>query len=154
VGGSPESIQAQKLWVACHRKRPKADQAGTKQRSYVDIGGGLGQQEAKAIACHRVVGKAAVYLVAGKASFVAQILAATCTEPALSTSPAKPRNAYPSADLKLRSRVCFDDGAHNLMAGDERKLGLCELSINYVEVGPAHTAGVHLYQKLALASGG
>jgi hypothetical protein len=81
---------------------------------------------------------------------IAQILATLTTVAAISVRPTKPGNTDPRTDWEVLHAAPRGHGAsHNLVAGDKRQLGFCQVSIHNVYVGPAQSASVNLDQNLA-----
>jgi hypothetical protein len=65
-------------------------------------------------------------------------------------SAGQPRHADEVAGGRpLNAFADRDDGADDLMAGDQRELGLGQIAVEDVEVGPAHGAGAHVHEHLA-----
>jgi hypothetical protein len=113
---------------------------------------GLGQRKAVAGIRQRVVGVAAVDLVAGEAGFVAQVLAAAGAVAAVAAGPPQPGHAdalawREAADALAQGR----DAADDLVAGDHRQPRVGELAVDQVQIGAAHAAGLHPQQHLATA---
>src|SRR5262249_6329993 len=64
--------------------------------------------------------------------------------------PPEPRDAHASPEREpLGALPVLDDGAHDLMAEDERQLRLRELAVDDVHVRPADAASVHAQTDLA-----
>src|SRR5690606_15025514 len=113
-----------------HAERAVADQAGAKQRRRLHVAGPL--RNAKAVGCvgDRILGVAAVDLVAGEARPVAQVLMAAHAVGADSAGVAEPRDADAVARRELRHAAAeLVDAADDLVAGDDRALGMPEVAV-------------------------
>lgn len=107
---------------------------------------GIGYRYWKAISVVRncVVGIAAVQSVACEPGIIAEILFALFAVGAASVCVSEPGNPDSLADgklVRLLSRLYHC--AYDLVAENQGKLGMRKLSVHYMEVGAAHSAGVH-----------
>ena len=73
--GVAEPVQADRRRVAGHPEGPEADRAGAEQRRRLDVGASVGDLEARAAIREEQLRVSAGALVAGEASFRAQVLA-------------------------------------------------------------------------------
>ncbi len=112
VGGGAEPVQSEPLGIPRHAERAVADQAAAEERC--ERGGvTLGEREAEALVGDDPFGVAAVDVVAGEASLLAEVFAAAQAVAAAAAGPAEPR--HPEAPPV----GCDPD---DLVAGHERKL--------------------------------
>jgi len=132
---------AELLCVAREAKRPVADQPGAEERRGLDVRVPLRDREAEARVGDRVLGVAAVEVVAGEARSVAEVLPAAQAVAALAARPAEPRDA----DAPAGRLVDADD----LVAGHERQLRVGQLAVDDVQVGAADPAGADADEQLA-----
>src|SRR5262249_33963874 len=130
-GGGADPVRPEPLGVARESRRGVADQAGAEQRSRLEVGIAVGNREAVALVGDGPFGVAAVEVVAGEASALAEVLAAAEAVAALAVRPAQPRHAEPAAVVR---------DADDLVARDERRLRPLELTVHDVEVGAADPA--------------
>src|SRR5205085_4547202 len=93
VRGGAEAVEAKAFRVAREAKRPVADQPGAEERRGLDVRVSLRDREAEARVGDRVLGVAAVEVVAGEARSVAEVLPAAQAVAALAARPAEPRDA-------------------------------------------------------------
>ena len=103
----------------------------------------------------RVLGVAAVQLVAGEARLRAEILVAATAEAALAARPAEPRHADPVAlahgvDVASRPLHRGDD----LVSEDERELRQRQIAVDDVQIGATDAARPDAQQHLARRDGG
>ena len=113
-----------------------------------------GKAKQKRASATTLVGIATVDLVAGEARLRAEILPAGATVRADPARPAEPRDADAAAHGKaFDARPAGQHTRHDLMAGDQRQLGLAELAVDHVQVGAADRAGHHARQDLARSRG-
>ena len=101
VGGGAEAVDAEVRRVAGHAQRAIADQPGAQQRCRLDVGVALGQGKAVAGFGGRVLGVAAIDLVAGELRRIAEVLAAGDAVGARSAGVAEPGNADPVSRAEL-----------------------------------------------------
>jgi hypothetical protein len=104
------------------------------------VGVAIGQGKAKALVGNRILGVAAVEVVARELRAVAEILLARPAIATLSVGPAEPGNPD--------SPVLTDDRADDLMTENKRQLRMGQLPVGDVEIGAAYPADVYLHQYL------
>src|SRR5262249_11960324 len=97
VGGGAETVDPDQPRIAGHAQGSVADEAGAHQRRRLDIAVTLVDRKAIALVGDGQLGIAAIDLIAGEASAVAQILAAGAAIFADPAGPAEPRHADPVA---------------------------------------------------------
>ena len=132
--------------VAGHPQRAVADQAGAQQRRRLEVRVAVGQREAEALVGHRVLGVAAVAVVAGEACAVAEVLPARAAVAAVAVGPAQP--GTPRRGRRREALAAAHHAPDDLVAEHQRQLGSVELAVDDVQVGAAHAAGGHLEQHL------
>jgi hypothetical protein len=140
VCGGSEAVQAERVSVACEAKRAVADQPGAEERRRLLVPIAVWDREAEALVRDGVLGEAAVQVVAGEASPLAEVLAARTAVAARAARPAEPRN--PDAGAAL------DGGADDLVAEDERELRISQIAVRDVEVGATDAAGTDRHENL------
>jgi hypothetical protein len=118
------------------------DEPGTKERCgrHILIGGGQG--ETKSGVGHGIIGIPTVAIIAGESRPITEVLTPAQAVAAGSTSPSEPGDTDPvtrAEALYLRSSLY--DRAHDLVAQDERELGVGELTGRDVQIGSADPAG-------------
>ncbi len=150
VSCGAEAVETEPQPAAGETERAVADQARAEQRCRGLVGKVLGNREAELRSGGHFLGVSAVTGVAGEDRRVAQILLAApaeLTDPARS---AQPGNPDPLAEREL-AHSCAElfDRADDLMSGHERQLGLGELAVDDVQVGPADCARPHREPDLA-----
>ena len=155
VGRRAESVDADALGIARLSQRAVADQPGAQQRPGLDVGQTGRKRMDEACVGDRVLGVAAVQLVAGEARLRAEILVAATAEAAVAARPAEPRHADPVAlaqgvDVGSRALHRGDD----LVPEDERELRRRQLAVDDVQVGAADAARPDPQQHLARRDGG
>ena len=80
---------------------------------------------------------------------VAEVLPAAAAIFAHPAGPAEPRHADPVADLEtIDIGARLDDGADDLVAGDQRQFRLGQLAVDDMQIGAADPAGMNLDQQL------
>ena len=143
MSGRTKTEDAEMLSIARHHQRTPADQARAQQRRDGDIVTGLAERKAITGVRDEMRGKAAIARVAGESRAVAEIFPAA---PAIGTFAAgitKPGNADPFTDTKRGhaepERIHPTD---HLMAGHDRIGDVRQFSIDDMQIGPAHAAGV------------
>jgi hypothetical protein len=95
------------------------------------------------------LGEAAVTLVAGVASAVAEVLALTLAIAAAPAATAEPRHADPVADGELLDALPMcENTSDDLVSGNERELRLLEFAIDDVQVGATDAAREHIEQQV------
>ena len=150
VGGGAEAVEADPLRIAAEPQRAIADQPRAQQRRRLQVGIALGDRKAVALVGDRVLGVAAVELIAGEAGALAQVLPARAAVAALAVGPPQPRDPDPLPGREalgpLPRRL---DRADDLMSDDQGQLRLAQVAVDHVEVGAADAAGVHRDQDLA-----
>src|SRR5439155_4588234 len=97
-------------------------------------------REAIALVGDDVFRISAVEVVTGEACSVAEVLAAARAVPARAVRPPEPRDAESPAVV---------GHPDDLMAGDERQLGMRQLAVDDVQIGAADPAGLHAQAYLA-----
>ena len=75
MSGRSKTVETKSTRITGHAKRAVANQPSAKQRRGFGIGIGIRNGEAEALICDGVFGVATIDLVAGEASFGAQVLA-------------------------------------------------------------------------------
>ena len=154
MGGGAEAVDAETRQLAAERlagelERAVADQPGAEQRRRLRVAIGWRQLEAVARVGDGVLGIAAVDLVAGEARVVAEILLAAAAIEARAVGRAEPRHADAVADGEaLDARAERRDLADDLVAENERQLGMRQLAVDDVQIGAAHAAGRDLDEDL------
>ena len=145
-----EAVDAEPLGVARHAQAAVADQPGAQQRRRLGVAVAAGERKAVAGVGDRVLGVAAVDLVAGEAGVRAQVLLARPAVAASAAGPAEPGHADPLARARepRRPRPRADDVADDLVAGNDRQLRLRQLAVDDVQVGAADGARGDLDQHL------
>src|SRR5438128_4925452 len=145
-----ETVNAKSRSVPGHAQGPVADEARAQKRRGLQVGVALGNRKAEPAVRDRVVGIAAVDLITREPSAVAKVFAPRQAVLAIAVRPPQPRHADPSANPRLGHALArLDHLGNDLMAGDDRELGLCQLAVDNVKVGPADAARVDLEQNLA-----
>jgi hypothetical protein len=140
VGGGAEAVEAQAFGVAAHAEGAVADQARAEQRRGLEVRVTFGDRETEAPFGHRALRVSAVYLVAGEAGVVAEVLPVRAAVAAGAVGVAEPGNADP---ITAREPVpALFHRADYLVAGDQGQLRIRELAVHDVKVRPAHRAGV------------
>jgi hypothetical protein len=125
VGSCPESVQPQTLGVSGHHQGTIADQPGTQQWSGLGVAVSAGNTEDVTKVGDRVLGVAAVDLIAGEASPQAEILAPSEAVAAAAAGLPQPRDANPFPWIQaVDALACRDHGADDLVAENEGQLGL------------------------------
>src|SRR6516165_8976897 len=95
-------------------------------------------------------GIAAVAGVAGKERPLAQILSAAAAIRADAAGRAEPRDPDALAYCEsCHARPHGGDASDDLVAGYDRKLGVWQLAVDHVQIGPADTAGRDLDENFA-----
>ena len=149
MSGGTEAVEAEPVGVAGQAQGAVADEAGAQKRCRRHVAILRRQGEAKALVRHRIFGIAAVDVVAGEARLGAEILAAPAAKGALAAGPAEPGHPDARAGRKRRHlRPGFDHRADDLVARDQRQLGVRELAVEDVEIGTADPARVHANEHL------
>src|SRR5215208_750128 len=143
VGGGAEAVEAEAFGVAGHPQGAIADQARAQQRRGLEIRVAFGERKAEPVVGGGILGVAAVYLVAGEAGIVAQVLPSRAAVAAGAVRVPEPGYADP-----VPRGETFDapadpfDRTDDLVAGDQGQLRIRELAVHHVQVCPAHRAGV------------
>src|SRR5262245_63527659 len=95
-------------------------------------------------------GIAAVARVPGKERPIAQILSAAAAIRTDATGRAEPRDPDALAYCQsCHARPHGGDASDELVAGHDRKLGVWQLAVDHVQIGPADTAGRDLHENFA-----
>src|SRR5206468_7934188 len=116
----------------------------------VDVAVRIGQLERVPGVDDGVVGIAAVRVIADKPRVRAQIFVPALALCALAARVTEPRHADAIADLEAGDAVAdLIDDTDNLVAGDQRDLGVGQLAVDDVEIGPADSARADLDEQLA-----
>ena len=139
VGRRAEAVEAESLAVSCQAERPVADQPSAEQRCGLEAGVALRHWHAEALVRHRQRRVAAVAVVPRKASPIAKVLATRAAVAALPARPAEPGD--PDSGTLLEPLSACDHAPDDLVAQHERELGLGQLAVDDVQVGPAYAAG-------------
>src|SRR5829696_3418174 len=105
--------------------------------------------KAEAIICHGVLRVTAVDLIPSKPGIVAQVFPPGEAVAAPAAGPTEPGHAYPVSWCKPFDVFAgLHHLAHDLVAGDQGQLGVSQLSVDHVQVGPAHAAGAYAHKDL------
>ncbi len=149
MGGGAEAVDADPLGFASDAQGAVADQPGAQQWRRRDIAERWVDREAIALVGDRQFGIPAVDLVAGKAGAVAQILAAAAAVIADAAGPAEPGDADPVADREaVGIGAPLHHHADDLMTRHQRQFRLRQLTVEDVQIGAAHRAGLDHDQQL------
>jgi hypothetical protein len=150
VGRRAEAVEAQSFGVAGQDQRAVADEARAEEGSGGKVGIALGDGKAEALAGDRVLGEAAIAVVAGETSPITEVLAPGAAGAAVATCPAEPGHAHSAADGEARhAGTIRHHRSHDLVAEDEGQLGVGQLAVDDVKVRAAHAAGRDAQQDLA-----
>src|ERR1700674_1645521 len=103
MGGSAEAVKADPLGFTGHPEGAIADQAGTEERRRLQVRVILGQEKAKALVRDQVLGVAAIEVIAGEASVLAEILLTATAEAAAPVRGDEPGGADAPANLESAS---------------------------------------------------
>ena len=119
-----------------------ADQARTEQRRGACVRKRFGNGYAVALIRDGELGVPAVERVAGELRLDAQIFPARAAIEAFATGPAEPWDADALSDTEqaLARSPHASDAADDLVAQDERKLGVGQLAVDHVQVRAADVA--------------
>ena len=99
---------------------------------------------------NRVLGVPTVDVVAGESGVVAEILAPRRAVDARAARPAEPGDAHAISDAhRLHLSPGCDRFSNNLVTGNEWQLGMGQLAVDDVQVGPAEGAGADSDEDLA-----
>ena len=149
MSGGAETVDSDGAGVAGHAQRAIADQPGAHQRRRLDIAVDRVDRKAIALVGDGQLGITAIDLIPGEPGAVAQILATAAAIFADPAGPAEPRHADPVADREaVDLRPLLDDRTDDLVAEDERQLGIGKLAVDDMQIGAAHRAGAHRNQHL------
>jgi hypothetical protein len=141
VRGRAEPVQAKTLGVAGEHERAIADQPCAEERSRFHIRVELGNGEAVPLVGDRLLGEATVDLVPGKTRAIAEVLSSGPAEATGAVGPSEPRDSDTLPDRKARRTFTeLADPTHDLMAEDERELGIAQLAVDDVQIGSADRA--------------
>jgi hypothetical protein len=149
VRSRAEPVDAEALRVARQTKGSVSDETRAEEWSCFGFGPSIGNAEAVARIGDGVFRETPIEVAPGESRSDAEVFAIARAELALPARPPKP--GHPDA---LACREPFDCGArllddsHDLMAGNDRKLGHRKLAVHQMEVGPAYPARPHLDQNL------
>jgi hypothetical protein len=128
--GGAETIKSDTARIACSDKRAVADESRAKERSGRSVVIRIRNGQAIACVCDEVLGVPTVDVVAGESRVCAQVLLAAKTVFASAARVAQPRNAYTIAGaIAAYVAACRDDGAHDFVTWNDRKLAGCEITI-------------------------
>ena len=150
VGGCAEPVDAEMPDIPAHHAvRPVPYQPGAQQGGRLRVTVRGGQGKAVPVVGDGVVRIAAVNGVAGEEGVVAEVFMPGFAGAAMAAGVAQPGYAdpVPGAERDCRA-ACLDDGADDLMAGDEGQLRMGQLAVHHVKVGTADAAGVDAHQYL------
>src|SRR5689334_23071612 len=149
MGRRAEAIDAKPLARPCKLKRAVADQPGAKERRGLRVAIAVGNRKHVARIRHRVLGIAAVDLIAGEERVIAEILRSLAAIGAGAVGVAEPWHAhalaYGEALDVLSERL---DMPHDLMPEHKRKFWVLKLAVEDMEIGAAHSACRHLDEDL------
>ena len=136
---------------ARHLERTVADQAGTEQRRRLGVRMVALERKAVLRVRHRVIGIAAIDVVAGEPGRIAQVLSLHAAIAAAPAGMSEPGHADPVSGRERRHlRPDRNDLADDLVTGHDRQTGLGEVTVDDVQVGSAHAAGRYPDQHLPL----
>src|SRR5207245_4489650 len=97
-----------------------------------------------------VFGVTAVKLISRKTRFATEVLPAARAKCATPAAAAQPWHADAGAYAVLgNAGAAGNDRADNLVPGNHRELGVGKLSVDEMQIGPAHPAGVDRDERLA-----
>ena len=149
MSGGAEAVDAEPLRVARGSEGPVSNQAGTEQGRRLDVGDAGRKRETESLIRHRVLGVAAIHLVAGEAGPVAEVLPSRAAVHTCSAGPGQPGDAHAVAGPEpVGAGSGPNDRGHDLVAKYKREFGIGQLAVSHVQVGPADAAGPDLEQKL------
>ena len=139
-----ESIDAEPKRIACQPIRAVTDQAHAQQRRRFDVGVTRRQRKAISRVGDDVFGVTGVKPISRIARFATEVLPAGRTKYAMFATRAEPRHADAGAYAVLGdARTASNDCSDNLMSGNHREFGVAKLSVDEMQIGPAHPAGVN-----------
>src|SRR5439155_15791789 len=134
---------------------PVPSEAGAQERRRLEVWIAFGNREAEPGVRCRVVRIAAVNVVAREARSLAQVLAPGEAELAHAAGPSQPGDANPVAQPRRGHAFAgFDHLRNDLVAEDEGKFRLGQLTVDDMEIGPADPARMDFQQNLARARRG
>jgi hypothetical protein len=152
VGRGAESVDAESAARLdfTQLERPIADDARAEKRRGLGIAEDRRNRVREALRHHRVVGEAAVGVIAAELGMLAEVLASALTRLAESTGVAQPRDAHTVAGLEAPcARAPALDSTDDLMARHDRWPDERELALDDVQIGAAHAARADADQDLA-----
>ena len=150
MGRCPETVQPQAPGIPCHRQAPVANQPCAKQGGRLEVGVSCRNGENEPLVRHGILGEPSIALVACELSLIAKVLPAREAVATMVAGGPKPGDANPfSCEEALHSFPCGDYGAHDLVAENERQLGLLQFAIDDVKVGTADSARMDVQEHLA-----
>jgi hypothetical protein len=99
--------------------------------------------------CHGIFGVATIELIAGKPGAITKIFASGITIDTVSARSTEPGDSNPLTHLKAENPVAkLRYVANNLVAWNERELGIWKFPINHVQISAANRTGTYLNQDL------
>ncbi len=146
----PEPVDADGPGFARSLQRPIADKPRAQQGRSVHVVVAVRYREAVARIGDRVRGEAAVDLVARELRGVAEIFLparAVTARPAREAEPGH-ADALPDLETCLHGTSHLQHAPDDLVPRDQRKLRMCQVAVDHVQVRPADRAGTDLDQKL------
>ena len=150
-----ETVQPKAHAVSGGVERAVSDQPRAEQWRGLHVAVRAIDRKAESSVGDRVLGVPTVDVVAGESRVVAQILASGRAVDARAVSPAKPGDAHAISHPRRLHRVPGrDDFSDNLVTGDEWQLGMGQLTVDDVQVGPAQGAGADLDEHLIVTGRG
>lgn len=150
VGGGAEAVDADGPGISRHPVGAVSDQPGAEQRGGMHIVEGGRQREAVPRVGDRVVGIAAVDLIAGEARRVAKVFLSRYAVPALPAGVAEPRHADAVSQRQARDAIAqHRDRTDDLVAGHDRIVNVGQLVVDDMQIGAADAAGTDLDQHLS-----
>src|SRR5580658_1685227 len=147
-GSEPEETDAFARLDACDAQAAESDDAGTEQRSYVDVVQAAGQRVCEVRARQSVFGVTAIHRVAGKNWPVAQIFHFVAAIPAIAVYSAHPGNPHARGDRRFRA-FASDDFADNLMAGNQLRPERGQVALHDVQIGATHATREHAQKQMS-----
>src|SRR5206468_7138358 len=147
-----EAVEPEPRRIPGGDERPVPYQAGAQEGRRPEIVVAVRDWEAKPRIGDRVLGVPAVDEVAGEARAITQVLATGAAVAAFTAGPAQPRDADALPPREpVHARADALDRADDLVAQDERQLGMRQLAVEHMQVGAAHATCLHGDKHLARA---
>jgi hypothetical protein len=130
-----------------HTVRAISDEPCAKKRSCFHITIGRRYAKTVSLVCHGIFGIPAVSRVACEKRMLTEILLASVAVSALSAGIAQPWHADSFSLTECRDlRPDPGNSPNDLVSKDQGQLGISQLAIEDVQVGPADATGTHLDQ--------